>query len=391
MKVLLVTPFFPYAMIPHAGGRFVHELLKHIAAGHDVSLVSRIESSDLSRIEEIKPLCSSINLLQFKTPSQRNPFRVLLITISYIRLSLMANKIAAEKNFDVVQVEFIETGLAIKRSTKAFYVLDAHDVISKPAMRRYNNSRNFLLKALHFLNWKITGMIEETAINKFDRVFTRSPQDREVLCSAHNYQGKVDIVPHPINIPNLSLDKSVPGDPATILFVGSLDRDVNREAVLFTYHKILPLIKGKLRDLKYYIIGDKAPADIIKLANEDSAVRVTGFVEDLLPYYQRTTFVVTPLFIGGGIIVKNMEAMAHGVPVITTSIGNEGIGAVNGRDLLIAETPEEFANAIIELLKNPDKREAIGMNGREFIRKHFHMDAVFDNIDAIYDELHKKI
>lgn len=391
MKVLLVTPFFPHAMIPHAGGKFVHEILKHIAVRHDVSIVSRIEPSDISRTGEVERLCSSIYLLTFKTPSPKNPFRALLIALSYIRLSLMANKIVNKGRFDAVQVEYVETGLAIKRSSKASFILDAHDVISKPAMRRYKSSRNLFLRAINFLNWKTTGLAEGMIIRKFDRVFTRSPQDRDFLNSTYHYEGRVDVVPHPVPLPDVSQGNGVSKDSPAILFVGSLDRDVNAEAVLFIYHKILPLIRDKVKNFKFYIVGDKAPQNIKNLAKENSAVKVTGFVEDLLPYYQEATCVVTPLFIGGGIIVKNMEAMAHSVPVITTPVGNEGICAVHGRDLLIAETPEEFANTILELLENPEKIKAIGENGREFVEKHFNIAAVFDRIDKIYNELHEKI
>lgn len=390
MKVLLVTPFFPHSLIPHAGGKFVYEILKHIAARHDVCLVSRIEPSDMSRIKEIEPICLAIHLLKFKTPSFRNPFRAPLIILSYIRLSLKANSILKKNHFDVVQVEYTDTGLAIKRCSKASFILDAHDVISKPAMRRYKNSRSFFSKTINFLKWKITSMIEGIVIKKFDRVFTRSPQDREILYNTYCYAGKVDVIPHPISPPITSHNQSV-RDPATLLFVGSLDRDVNTEAVLFICHKIFPLIQDKVSNLKFYIVGDKAPQNIKNLAKENSAVKVTGFVEDLLPYYQEATCVVTPLFIGGGIIVKNIEAMAHSVPVITTPVGNEGICAVHGRDLLIAETPEEFAKAIIELFEEPEKMKAIGENGREFVEKHFNIDAVFDRIDKIYNELHEKI
>ena len=391
MRILLVTPFLPYSLVPHAGGQEINQILRHISVRHEVYLVSRIEPEQLSYLDELRPLCKHIELHHFKTPSTKNPFRIPLIILSYIRLSRMANKIIQKNDFDIIQVEYVETGLAIRRKPGAAFVLDAHDVMFKPAMRRYKKSRTFLAKVVNFLKFKATIWAEGMTINKFDRVFTRSSLDREMLLKTYNYSGKVDVLPHPVSPSAISYNLEISRDPATLLFIGSMDRDVNVDSVLFINDKVLPLIQDKVQNLKFYIIGDKAPQKIKDLARRNPVIDVTGFVNDLLPYYQRATLVVTPLFIGGGIIVKNVEAMANGIPVITTAIGNEGIGAVHGRDLLVAETPDEFAKAIIELLESPAKMKTIGENGREFVEKHFHINAVFVTIDKIYSEIHEKI
>jgi glycosyltransferase involved in cell wall biosynthesis len=232
-------------------------------------------------------------------------------------------------------------------------------------------------------------MTERYILKKFNRVFTKSDQDKAILREVYNFPGDIDVIPFHIMPENVSVSGDIPRDPATLIFVGAMNRDVNIEAALFIYEKVIPLVRREIRDVRLCIIGNKPPEKLIELSLNDPFLKVTGYVDSLLPYYQRATVSVAPLFVGGGIITKNIEAMANEVPVITTAIGNEGIRAVPDRDLLIAETSEEFAQAILYLLKNPGKSREIGRRGREFAEKHFNQDAVFMKIDSIYENFCK--
>jgi len=116
-------------------------------------------------------------------------------------------------------------------------------------------------------------------------------------------------------------------------------------------------------------------------------VSVPGYVEDLEGCYKKASVFVAPILIGGGIIVKILDAMAAGTPVVTTSFGNEGINAVAGRDLLVADDPEGFAGAVIRILQDQEFARHLAGAGREFVEKNYNREAVIAEIVAAYEEL----
>ena len=118
-------------------------------------------------------------------------------------------------------------------------------------------------------------------------------------------------------------------------------------------------------------------------------VSVPGFVDDLDECYKRANVFVAPILVGGGIIVKILDAMAAGTPVVTTTYGNEGIGAVPGRDILIADDPESFADAVVRVLSDRGLEERLSLNGREFVRKHFTFEAAMKKLEAAYEKIVK--
>ena len=137
MKILIVTPFFPYAKVPHAGGRFIYDLVHCLSQKHMVYLLSRIAPDEVQFSTEMMDLCHDVNLYQFRNPVKRNLFCLLRIALSYVILGLKANRIVRKGDFDLVQVEFVETGLMIKTKRSVPMILNAHDIPSVPWKRRY--------------------------------------------------------------------------------------------------------------------------------------------------------------------------------------------------------------------------------------------------------------
>lgn len=157
-----------------------------------------------------------------------------------------------------------------------------------------------------------------------------------------------------------------------IIFVGKMDYSPNPHAVLYFTKKILPEIEKIYQDpFEFKIIGANTPSWMFKLQNEK--IKVLGEVEDIRPYFSESKVFVAPLKFGTGIKVKIIEAMALGVPVVTTSIGVQGINVKNGVHLFVEDDPKNFAKYVVELLKNEDLRERIAENARNY---------VFENFDA---------
>lgn len=309
---------------------------------------------------------------------------LLRIVVSYLSLGLKANKLIKSEVFDLVHVEYVETGLLVRMIKGLPMVLTAHDVITKPAQRRSSLSKGFK-KFVNYLRWKVTVVMERYIVKKFDRVFTMSYYDRDVLLNLNNNL-KVAVVRYPIFADTAPI-RNVDRAPSTLLFAGAMNRDVNVAAVIYFCEQIFPLIKQRIPEVKFYIVGNNPPQRVAQCGRDNSGIVVTGFVGDLRPYYLKSTVFVSPLLIGGGIIVKNLEAMVMGLPVVTTSIGNEGIEAVSSRDIMVADDPKGFAEAVILLLKDRRRREEIAKNGKGFVVKNFSLGSVINRIERCYNEL----
>lgn len=381
MKALIITPFFPHAAVHHAGGKCVYEIIKELSGRHDIYLFSRIEPHELKFVNEMKAFCKDIKLYTFKTPHKSNPLKTLFIVISYLVLAIKANGIIRTEGFNIVQVEHTETGLLIRKIKDTLMILDAHDAISKPAERRFRSSKGYFRRLIGWLKWQIIKEVEICITRKFDIIFTKSQVDKDVLLNLTPHL-KIHVIPHLLEI--CEYPSALAREEDIILFAGAMHRDVNQDAVIYFYKNVLPLVRQEMPDIKFYVAGNHPPENIKELAVKDRNVMVTGYVESLTPYYQKATLFVSPILIGGGIIAKNVEAMAHGLPVVTTSIGNEGIEAVPGRDLFIGDTPDEFSKKITLLLKDKDMRTKIGEAGKRFVIERFNLEQMIEKIDMVW-------
>jgi glycosyltransferase involved in cell wall biosynthesis len=183
-------------------------------------------------------------------------------------------------------------------------------------------------------------------------------------------------------------DRCYSREKNSILFLASYRyRPVNVKGALWFYREVFPLVRAEVPAARFIIAGYGPPAELTSLAATDPSVLVPGFVDDLDACYKRAEVFVAPILTGGGIIVKILDALAAGTPVVTTSYGNEGIGAAPGRDLLAADTPQAFAEGVIAVLRDPALAERLAVNGRGFVGRNYSLAVVLTKIDAIYDEV----
>jgi sugar transferase (PEP-CTERM/EpsH1 system associated) len=159
-----------------------------------------------------------------------------------------------------------------------------------------------------------------------------------------------------------------------IVFVGSMDWMPNQDAVRYFVNDILPLVRREEPDVRLTIVGRSAPADIVDLSRTVPGVEVTGFVEDVRPYIARAAVVVVPLRVGSGTRIKIYEAMAMGKPVISTTIGVEGLPVRGGSELLIADSADAFARDVTAVLRRPDLQRDLGSRARAYVVEHCSWD-----------------
>jgi glycosyltransferase involved in cell wall biosynthesis len=220
---------------------------------------------------------------------------------------------------------------------------------------------------------------------KADTVFTLSEFDKNYLLAMAPGLN-VRVIPFPAGL-DLT-EKTFAQQKNSILFLASykyLRR--NADAALYFYREIFPLVRKVIPDARFIAAGYGPPADLVSLQDHDAAVTVPGFVEDLDECYKKAVVFVAPILVGGGIIVKILDAMAAGTPVVTTTYGNEGINAVPDRDLIVADDPERFAAGVARILGDRQFAEQLGRNGREFVRKRYSTEAAITEIEEAYQEI----
>jgi len=223
-------------------------------------------------------------------------------------------------------------------------------------------------------------------MKRFDIIITLSEYDKKYLLQLMP-DLSVKTVPIPAGL-DISSERSYEPQKHTILFLASFKyRKVNVAAALYFYRYVFPRISEQVPEARFIIAGYGPPQELKALADENPRVEVLGFVEDIDRCYKEAEVFVAPILTGGGIIVKILDALAAGVPVVTTSYGNEGIGAMPGKELLVGNDPDSMAAGVIKLLQDKNFANFIGANGRAFVQSHYNLDAIIRKREEIFREL----
>ena len=168
-----------------------------------------------------------------------------------------------------------------------------------------------------------------------------------------------------------------------LVFTGGLDWYPNRDAMRYFCREIWPLLQPRPDGLALGIIGGGRDPVLERIAAHDPAIRLQGFVADLRPALREAAVFVCPMRDGGGTKLKILDAMAQGVPVISTSLGCEGLEAVPGEHLLVADAPREFAGAVARLHGNPGEQNRLARNALELVRSRYSYDVLGRRMDEV--------
>lgn len=383
MKILFVSLFLPQQKAYHAGGRYVNELIRRLSERHEIHLATRLEEGEENSLSELAPYCSRIHPFSYPRLPKRGVCASVRLAANYLAFSHFASRLIGQGDYDLVQVEWVETALLIRRGRSPM-VLDAHDVITKPARRSFERSSGFA-RALQWLRWRVVRSLELSIMSRFDRIFAMSDFDRGYLLGLRPGL-PVTTVPIPAGM-DLK-PATYPRAPARLLFLASYKyRPGNVEAALWFHREVLPLVRREIPEAEFVIAGFGPPSQLLELGERDALTRITGFVDDTDELYKSASVFVAPILTGGGIIVKVLDALAAGTPVVTTSFGNEGVGAAPGRDLMVADTPEAFAAAVVGLLRDAGEAGRMAASGSAFVARNYSVPALLARIESAYGEV----
>jgi len=218
-----------------------------------------------------------------------------------------------------------------------------------------------------------------------DRVLTLTPEGRDELLAIRP-DLKISVVPHGVDVDYFRPSGKEAKEEA-VMFLGNYPHDPNRDAVIYFRDRIWPLIKERVPEARFYVVGKDPTPELEELGRKDPSIVVTGTVEDVRPFFEKSKLFVNPVRIGGGFRGKVLEAMAMGMPIVSTSLGAEGVSAVSGEDMLIADDPRDFAAAVVRLMENDSMCERLGERARSLAVERFSWEKGVEELEGVLDEV----
>ncbi len=382
----MITTRIPYPL--HSGADIViFNTIKYLSLrGHKITLLSITDS--VSSYDELKRWCEVHTFLKNTNNSIwraiLNLFSKTPYTISRYqtpRLGSEIEKIIEREKIDIVHIEHLHMAYYrdfIKEELPVF--LRMHNVETTIMERFYRQQKNPIIKIYGFIQWRKVYRYESQVVEKFNRCITITDIDKERIESMNSKSACVSIPSgvdisyfHPINCEK---------EPDSIIFIGALDWFPNIDGIYWFCKKVFPLIKAEVSSVRLYIVGRNPPARIKKLENENLVVH--GSVKDIREHLAKSSVTIVPLRIGGGMRIKILEALAMGIPVVSTSIGCEGIDITNGREVLIADAERVFARNILSLLQDEKLARILGENGLKLVKSRYIWEEIAEKFEGVY-------
>jgi polysaccharide biosynthesis protein PslH len=315
---------------------------------------------------------------RFYTELAQNLFSGLPYAIKKYESALMRREIerrARNGEFDVVICDFLTPAVNLPRKLPCATVLFQHNVEAMIWKRHYEVQSNPAKKAYLYNQWRKMLAFELEASKRFDWVVAVSREDREMIQSEYGIENVSD-VPTGVDTDFFRPQGAVRPEPHTLVFTGSMDWLPNEDAIRYFTAEILPLIRRDVPDVKLVVVGRNPFQSLIELSHSDSSIVVTGRVEDVRPFMENAAAYVVPIRIGGGTRLKIYEAMAMEKPIISTTVGAEGLPVSTGVELVLADTPESFARETVRVLKDESYAKSLGANAARRVRESFGWDRV---------------
>ena len=293
--------------------------------------------------------------------------------------------ILKNNTFDIVQIEYLYMSPyldIVRKYSDAKVVLRAHNIehlIWKRAAREEKNPlKKFYLKHLA----TTLELFERSVLNKYDGIVPVTAKDAEFF----KKNSKVPVTDAPFSIDTEKFSEYYNPDPEHALFhIGSMNWLPNEEGIKWFVKKVWPLVTKKHNNLKLYLAGREMPKWLIDIKQKN--LEIVGEVPDAYEFIGSKSILVAPLFSGSGIRVKIIESMALGKAVISTTIGAEGINYTDGKDIVIADTADEFANAITKLYSDKQETKRLGQNALKLIKEQHDITKVIEKLEHFYQEL----
>lgn len=393
MKILIVTPRIPYP--PYRGDKLkIYNLIRYLARNHEVSVITFYETeeqlrSDFPKIRDLTQNGVAVKQSVFSSVLNvgagiftRLPFQVLYYRSDEFHRKL--EEMSAAENYDIIYFHLIRSTqyLPAVAKSNAVKIQDFTDAVSMYLERYRDNEKNPLRK--FGLTQELKRVVRyENGISGFDKIYVCSEKDRGYL-AARLPKNSIGLLLNGVNLETFK-KIDVPVEENRIIFTGNMPYFANSDAAEYFCSEIFPMVLREIPNAKVYLVGQNPPPSVKNLASEN--VIVTGFVEDITAEYCKSVVNIAPIRFGAGTLNKVLEALALGLPTVSTSMAVSGLPHDIRSHIQEADTPQDFAAKVVDVLKNRDKYRLESEALSETVRKQFSWDTILGGFEKELEHL----
>jgi glycosyltransferase involved in cell wall biosynthesis len=398
LRILWLSHFVPY---PPKGGAFQrsYNLMRGVGEAHEVHLLALQHKSSSHPAEELKQarnelgkFCHSVTIVDGTAAAR--PAGVALrmlgmaagvpLTVSVSNVASMRRELRstlARASFDLVHFDTIGLGSYLKEINGVPAVCTHHGAEAYMLLRRVRRERSLVKKALFFADGHLLDSYEHRFLPRFAQNLVCSSLDGQLLARAAP-SARFTVIPNGVDVDYFRAMPAVGGHK--VVFAGRLDQYSNRDAIRYFTTDVWPRVRRRFADATLDILGANPAEDLVALSKQDSSIRVHGFVPDVRPFFEQATLAVCPIRDGGGTRVKILDNLSMGKPIVSTTIGIEGIDVVPGRDLLIADTAEMFEQQIARIFEDAQLRASLSANARKLAERTYSWSGIVRKLLETY-------
>ncbi len=396
MKILMLTPYLPYP--PSEGGQVrSYKLIKLLSKKHEITLVcfSR-QHNTKNQINHMRKFCRKVLVIERgKTWTLSNILRTgfsvypFLVSIYYSpKIKQILQSELDNGHYDLIHAEMSYT-LPYLPKHNLPVILVEQTIMSRIFGHQAKTDKRLWFRPFMWIDIMKMRYWEKYFWKKVNRVVTVSEEDAKVVRSIMPGL-RVDVVPNGVGEDVSNLPRTLHYN-MEILYMGNYKWIQNWEAAELLAKKVYPLIKEQISSVRLVIAGQAPTKDVLALQSNKLDIKILGLAEDdfkgVVDAYLNAGLFVAPMYAPGGTRLKILAAMASMVPVVTTSIGAEGYGAVNGESILIGNTSKELADIAVKVLEDKNLYKKIAYNARDLVDKKFSWEPIAEKLEKIYEEI----
>jgi glycosyltransferase involved in cell wall biosynthesis len=398
MKILCLSPVYPIP-VDNGAKRRMMGFLDYFGPRHQVTLASPASGESLQNNEK-----SWTNLeFQDRRSSPAPALLAVLSPFTYREVKFWFPGLQAEihrhlqdHQYDVIWVNFLNMlryleGSKALKDRQGLIILDQHNVDSGFWSSFITNTRNPLVRLFASTEYNKALRRQRLWYPRCDAICSVSDEDREATRSyLGTGQPECWLVPNGVDAISFAppaADKRS-DSRKNVVFMGSMDAFMNQEAAIWFARKVWPQVRQEHPAASFIIVG-RDPAQRIRQLSDVPGVVVTGSVPDVKPYLEKADVFVNPVQLGGGTKLKTLEAMAMGLPIVSTPSGIQGLPVVGGEQLMIANGPEEFSDAVKLLLQDRERALQLGIRSRRFVETTYNWNKIYRQVEQDIEHILK--
>lgn len=398
MKILFIAPRSP--LPADTGGKIrTFNLVREVAKSNDVDLVCfSFEEGDKFFKTEFESQNINVHLVPHQNISFFKKVWMVLTcrqpyAVAKYNLKSMARRLEdllAKNKYDAVHLDHIHMAHYAPLLKGIPVLVDEHNVEYK-ILERCASVEKFIGKKVLFLKQAHKMKVfEQKMVPQFSACSVVSSDDAELLSDLIEHKSSIDVVPNGVDTGYFNwpiVENQVIEEEEAVVFTGSMDWLPNDDSAVYFCKEILPLIWSVNKNVKFYVVGKSPSSQLKEIARKEQRIVLTGRVDDVRVYVAKSKVFVVPLRIGGGTRLKILEAMSMAKPVVSTSIGAEGIAYSEDENIVLADIPEIFAEKVLYLLKDNPGRVRLGDAGRKLVLEKYDWKIMGKKLNEIYSRI----